>query len=576
MISIILVVLLFVTYSVFFFNAKTSPKEITYQEFQQMLTEKRIESIELNKQTERLTIKDKEKKQYTTESPQYENFKKEILEQGIDVKTTKPSAWSGILQTLLSLCFYVLLFFFLFRYMNIGTFKKAKVVANIPDTKFSDIAGYSEQKEDLVTYVEYLKNPEKFHKKGATMPKGVLLYGPPGTGKTLFARAVAGEAGVPFFSASGSDFIEMFVGVGAKRIRSLFESAREKAPCIIFIDEIDAIGSKRNALSNSEQTQTINALLTEMDGFQKETGILVLATTNQPDALDPALVRSGRFDSHISIPLPATTEERELIIEVHKKNRTFSEDIDFKELAKQWIGFSGADIENILNEATIISTKKGFDEVTKECIEEAFYKKVLKGHMKKSGQQERDTKELEIVAYHEAGHAVVSTLLGVGEVSKVTILSTTNGAGGITFNIPKKMGLFSMEELENEVKVLYGGRAAEYLLFNKNIKKVTTGAANDIERATKILVDMIGKYGLNKDFHLLNLPNIPRGDGEVAEEVKMTSQKLFHETVSLLEEHYPLLQKVTERLLEKETIEAEELQEIVKNYQETKMTKEVA
>lgn len=562
----ILAIIFLLAYSASVFFLKDTSKELTYQEFQTMVEEKQIKSISINKKQEILTVEDKKNNIYVTESPSYENFKKEMMEKGIKVTTESPSEWASTISSLITLAVYIGILYLIYRSVAGGGMKKTETPAEIPQTKFSDIAGYTEQKQDLTTYVEYLKNPKKFQKRGANMPKGVLLYGPPGTGKTLFARAVAGEAGVPFFSVNGSDFIEMFVGLGAKRVRSLFEKAREKAPCIIFIDEIDSIGGQRNALSNSEHNQTINALLTEMDGFAKDSGILVLATTNQPNNLDPALKRSGRFDSHISIPLPSTTEDRLKIINVHKRGRTFDEEIDFESLAKQWVGFSGADIESVLNEAAIIAAKDDLQSISRECIDEAFYKKILKGHVKKNGQSERKKEELELVAYHEAGHAVARKLLNVGEVSKVTILSTTNGAGGVTFNIPEKMGLFTLEELESEVKILYAGRVAEYLLYEKDIRKVTTGAQSDIERATEIIKGMVMELGLQRDPMLINLTNFPEGKSYVFEEIQNLSKELFNETVELLEQHYPLLQIVAKRLLEKETIEAEELNEIVESY----------
>lgn len=549
-----------------FFFDKKEPKELTHQEFQQMVDKDEVKSIVIIRNTEKLLIEDKDKKMYEAESPNYESFKKELLESGIEVSMKTTGKWTSIASSLITLLIYGGLIFIIYRSMNIGGSKKMQTPVNIPKTTFSTIAGYSEQKDDLTTYVNYLKNPKTFQDRGAHMPKGVLLYGPPGTGKTLFARGVAGEAGVPFFSVNGSDFVEMFVGLGAKRVRSLFQNAREQSPCIIFIDEIDAIGAQRSEHQGSEQTQTINALLSEMDGFEQDSGILVLATTNRPDNLDNALTRSGRFDSHIAIPLPSTKEDRLQIIEVHKQDREFADDVDFKTLAKNWVGFSGADIESLLNEASIIAVTKNYPTITKECIDDAFYKKVLKGHVKKKGQLERKKEELELVAYHEAGHAITRRLLDSGEVSKVTILSTTSGAGGVTFNVPEKMGLFSMQELESEVKVLYAGRVAEYLLYNKDIKKVTTGAQNDIERATDIIKGMIMEYGLQQEPTMLNLSRLPEMNSFVFEQMKELSNKLFEETVSLIDEHYELLETVANRLLEKETIEADELNDMIEKY----------
>lgn len=550
------------------FNTKL-PKEITYNEFTEMVEKKEIASIELDKATESMLIVDNEDKAYTSASPNYENFKKELLEAGIEVTTANSKGIYTVISSFITLLIYIFLFFIIFRFLSggAGGAKQMDTPALMPKTKFNNIAGYQEQKHDLSTYVSYLKDPKEFHNKGATMPKGVLLYGPPGTGKTLFARAIAGEAGVPFYSVGGSDFIEKYVGTGAKRVRTLFKNARKNAPCIIFIDEIDAIGGSRNqAYSSSEHTQTLNALLKEMDGFEQDSGVLVLATTNRPDDLDSALVRSGRFDNHISIPLPTTSKDRLAIMNVHKKERTFADDVDFEDLAKQWVGFSGADIESVLNEATIISVQNKLEKIDKACLEEAFYKKILKGHIKKNGQKERKEEELRLVAYHEAGHAVTRKLYGNGEVSKVKILSTTSGAGGVTFNIPDKMGLFTMEELHNEIKVLYAGRAAEYLLNGKSFSKVTTGAQNDIERATDILKSMIAEYGLQEEPMLINFNKLKNMEGYVLNEMKRLSQKLFEETVVLLEEHYILLETVAERLIETETIESKELNEIVDDY----------
>ncbi|WP_147402792.1 ATP-dependent metallopeptidase FtsH/Yme1/Tma family protein [Caldibacillus debilis] len=552
--------------SLFFLMANPTVPELSYLEFREMVKEGKVTSVTLNPNSDKIIVKDKNGMIYQSVNPEYEDFKNELLLSDIQVHTERSLDFETVIGAIIDIAFSVGFLVLIFYILNrTGKSTKMEVPVEHPGVTFNDVAGYEEQKQDLSTYVEYLKNPSEFVKNGAQMPKGVLLYGPPGTGKTLFARAIAGEAGVPFYSVSGSDFVEMYVGVGAKRVRQLFEAARKTTPCIIFIDELDAIGGKRGLDSNTEHAQTINALLSEMDGFQRDSGILVLATTNRPDFLDPALTRSGRFDSHICIPLPSSKTERLQIIELHAKGRKLAEDIRLEDLAKQWIGFSGADIESVLNEASILAVRRKLPVVTKECLDEAFYKKVLKGHIKKRAQTERSREELKVVAYHEAGHAVARKLLGAGEVAKVTILSTTNGAGGVTFNVPEKMGLFSVDELEKEIRILYAGRAAEYLYFNKNQKKVTTGAENDIKQATILLKKLVMECGFQKDCVLLDLKQVPEADGYAFQEMKELSQRLYQETVVLLENHYPLLETVAQILLEKETLESDELNRIIED-----------
>lgn len=573
--KILLAVVVITLIGTYFANQVTTTNKMAYLEFQEALENEEIDRVIFHQESDQLTIVHKNGEVYTMTNPGYENFKKELLEKGIDVRTDGEIDFLSVVSKLLTIGFTTFVLYFLWKFSSSGiggiggiggSGKKLDIPVSVPQITFDDVAGYEEQKQDLMMYVEYLKNPEQFRKSGAKMPKGVLLYGPPGTGKTLFARAIAGEAGVPFYSVSGSDFVEMFVGLGAKRVRQLFEAARNNTPCIIFIDELDAVGEKREHDINTERVQTINALLAEMDGFEKDSGILVLATTNRPDNLDPALTRSGRFDSHIAIPLPSTKEERLEIIKLHAKDREIADDVQLEELARQWVGFSGADIESVLNEATILSVRQNLPHITKECIDEAYYKKILKGHIKKSSQTKRNEEELKIVAHHEAGHAVCRKLLGIGDISKVTILSTTSGAGGFTFNVQEKMGLFTREELEAEIKVLYAGRAAEFLYFKRNNNCVTTGAQQDILRATQLLEMMVKECGLQPEPVLLNLKELPEGEAYAFEEMKKLSKKLYQETVELLEMHYPLLQEVAKRLLEKETIEANELNSVVNGY----------
>ena len=419
--------------------------------------------------------------------------------------------------------------------------------------KFDDIAGLKEVKEDMQTLVDFLVNGDKYREMGAELPRGVLLYGPSGTGKTLLARAVAGEAGVPFYHMSGSDFTEKYVGVGAKRIREFFEKGRKNAPCILFIDEIDAIACKRgNDNENGEDRKTLNALLTAMDGFDKAGDILVIGATNRLEDIDDAIIRPGRFTNKYCVPLPESFEDRYAIIQIYAKNKKFMEDVDLKQLAKMTIGCSPAEIESILNEAAIVATKNNLVAIDNDSIEEAFNKQIFKGHVKKDTFARRK-KELELVAWHEAGHAIAGLMLGE-EVYKVTILSSTTGAGGATFTIPKKMGLHSIEDLKIQIIGLYAGRCAELIYFNGDREKVTTGASNDIERASDLIKKMVKFLGMNSEIGLLNLNVLGINDKIVLDEASKFAKKLEETCIKLLKDNYDLLEKLATDLLENETI----------------------
>lgn len=425
---------------------------------------------------------------------------------------------------------------------------------------FKDVAGHKEVKKDLKFLIDFMKNPEKYRKMGARMPKGIIFYGPPGTGKTLLAKAIAGEAKVPFFSVSGSDFVEKYVGVGAKRVRELFKKAREKAPCIIFIDEIDAVGRQRGQTENSEVDQTINALLTELDGFNSSEGIVVIAATNRVDMLDSALTRPGRFDRHIAIPLPEQEERLELL-KLHSKNKKLGADVSLEKLAKMTIGFSGADLENLLNESAILAVSREKEEITMEEIDEALFKIILKGNKKPNDKNSEDYK---LIAYHEAGHALCAKLLTNKSIPKVTIIGSTSGAGGVTFMTPKD-GLHTKEDLINEIKISYAGRAAEYL-YTKNINRVTTGAAQDIKQATNYIIKMINEFGMNDEIGMIDLSYFKSsGEREVLREAIKLSKQLYEETVELLRKNYDVLRRIAERLIEKETILEDELDSLIFN-----------
>ena len=425
--------------------------------------------------------------------------------------------------------------------------------------KFSDVAGLHEVKKDVACLVDFLKNKEKYTNAGAVLPKGVILYGPPGTGKTLLAKAIAGEAEVPFLYASGSDFIEMYVGVGAKRIRELFAKARKQAPCIVFIDEIDAIGGKRSGMDNSEDRKAINALLTEMDGFNELDSVVVIGATNRMEDLDPALLRPGRFSDKFCVPLPENYKERLEVINIYAENKEFAPGFSLEALAKETVGFSPAQIESLLNEAAIIQVQIEKPCIDKEVIDAAMYKVLLNGHEKKDGEREKE--ELEVVAWHEAGHALVGCLLGK-EITKVTSVRSTSGAGGVTFSTPSKTRLLSKTDIEHEVMELYAGRIGELLYYDGDTSKVTTGASNDIERATSMIYDYVTKYGMSREFGMVNLEACGAEKGVQLKAVSNMAKDIEQKTFDLMTENRPRLKVLAERLIEEETIYSREVAEI--------------
>lgn len=439
--------------------------------------------------------------------------------------------------------------------------------------KFSDIAGEDEAKENLSEIVDYLHNPNKYKDIGASMPKGILLVGPPGTGKTMLAKAVAGESNVPFFSISGSEFVEMFVGMGASKVRELFKQAKEKAPCIVFIDEIDAIGQKRDGRvgGNDEREQTLNQLLTEMDGFEGNNGVIILAATNRPETLDPALTRPGRFDRRVPVELP-DLKGREEILKVHAKKIKLGENVDFSKIARMASGASGAELANIINEAALRAVRDHRSYVTEADLEESI-EVVIAGYQKKNAIL-TDT-EKKIVAYHEVGHALVSAKqTNSAPVQKITIVPRTSGALGYTMQVEEgNHYLMSQAELENKIATLTGGRAAEELIFHS----ASTGASNDIEQATKLARAMITRYGMSKDFDMVALETVNNqylgGDSSLAcsaetqteiDKQVITLVKQQHEkAMKILNENRQKLDEISEYLYEKETITGEEFMDIL-------------
>ncbi len=519
-----------------------------------------------------------------------EDFLKFLNDQGVEYAMQSEQS-NFILDFVLQWILPFALFFFMWRFLmkrmgggmgglggsifSAGQAKSAAVEEGKVSTRFADVAGVDEAKEELVEVVDFLKFPKKYTDIGGKIPRGVLLVGPPGTGKTLLARAVAGEAGVPFFRISGSDFVEMFVGVGASRVRDLFKQAREKAPCIIFIDELDAIGKSRlNTMSsNDEREQTLNQLLVEMDGFDTSSGLILLAATNRPDVLDPALLRPGRFDRQVVVDRP-DVKGREQILKIHAKNVKLSRDVDLSSIAKTTSGSSGADLANIINEAALLAVRAGRKEVMMEDLHEAV-EKAIAGLQKKSRVIKED--ERRIVAFHETGHALTAAFTdGADKVHKVSIIPRGIAALGYTLQMPEEdRYLRTKKELLGEVDVLLGGRAAEEIAFGE----ISTGASNDLSRATEIVRRMITDYGMSVKFRNVALSQHGAGYGAgdpklVRDYAESTQQYIDEEIASVIETRYEavkarlaekknLLDYIAKRLLEKEIIEGKEFLEIV-------------
>ena len=537
----------------------------------------------------------KTRMQYKTVGVLSENFLSMLDARGVTYKFVEKqhNYFMQILINILPILLIFLLYFFLFRKMGGGMGSvfgagqsRAKAVdeGNVK-TRFSDVAGVDEAKEELVEVVDFLKQPKKYTEIGGKIPKGVLLVGPPGTGKTLLARAVAGEAGVPFFRISGSDFVEMFVGVGASRVRDLFRQAREKAPCIIFIDELDAIGKSRvnNLGGNDEREQTLNQLLVEMDGFDNEKGLIILAATNRPDILDPALLRPGRFDRQVPVERP-DVKGREAILRIHAKPVKLGDDVDFESLAHGTIGFAGADLANVVNEAALLAVRNGRTKVSMADFNEAIDKVSI--GLKKKTRRENE-KERRFVAFHETGHALVGAFTPeYPPVNKITVVPRSHGIGGFTqYREQEEKNLETQKDLISEVDVLLGGRAAEQVMFGE----ISTGAANDIQRATDIIRKMITDYGMSEKFKNMTLGKSGKGYGAaeptlvreyseetqkyIDDEIARIMAERYKNSLGILKKHKTLLEEVANLLLEKETMDGKEFQELVQNASTNKKAK---
>ena len=570
--------------------SSVSIKEVDYNTFITMTEEKKIAEVEIA--SNQILFKDQEGNYYKTGPIEDPGLVDRLHENGVAFKSQIIQQASPVMTFILSWVLPMVIFFAVYRMLSKRMMDKmggansmmfgmgrsnAKVyVKSSEGIRFSDVAGEEEAKENLQEIVEYLHDPGKYKEIGATMPKGILLVGPPGTGKTMLAKAVAGEANVPFFSMSGSEFVEMFVGMGASKVRDLFSQAKEKAPCIVFIDEIDAIGKKRDAGNfggNDEREQTLNQLLTEMDGFEENLGVVILAATNRPESLDPALTRPGRFDRRVPVELP-DLKGREDILRVHARKIKVAEDVDFNKIARMAAGASGAELANIINEAALRAVRDGRKFATQADLEESI-EVVIAGYQKKNAIL--SDKEKLIVSYHEIGHALVAAMqTHSAPVQKITIIPRTSGALGYTMQVEEEGNhyLMSKTEMENQIATLCGGRAAEEVEFGS----ITTGASNDIERATRMARSMITRYGMSDDFGMVALETVNNqylgGDTSLAcsaETAALIDRKVIelvraqHEKArQILTDNKYIMDALAEYLYKKETITGDEFMLIIR------------
>ena len=565
-------------------------KEVDYNTFVTMTEQGEVGKVEIQQQDNRILFTSADEKTvYKTAMVPDDGLVQRLLDAGVSTtgeEIEQTSTLVSILAWVLPIIIFVALGQFMSRKMmekmgggnsmmfNMGKSNAKVYVKSAEGIRFSDVAGEDEAKENLTEVVNYLHDPSKYQEIGASMPKGILLVGPPGTGKTMLAKAVAGEANVPFFSMSGSEFVEMFVGMGASKVRDLFKQAKEKAPCIIFIDEIDAIGQKRSGGQyggNDEREQTLNQLLTEMDGFEGNNGVIILAATNRPESLDPALTRPGRFDRRVPVELP-DLKGREAILQVHAKKIKVAEDVDFNKIARMASGASGAELANIVNEAALRAVRDGRRFATQADLEESI-EVVIAGYQKKNAIMTDEEKK--IVSYHEIGHALVAAMqTHSAPVQKITIVPRTSGALGYTMQVEEgNHYLMSKAEMENKIATLTGGRAAEEVVFHS----VTTGASNDIEQATKLARAMITRYGMSDDFDMVALETVTNqylgGDASLAcsaetqtkidQRVVELVKKQHEKAVNILTENRAKLDELARHLYEKETITGEEFMHIL-------------
>ena len=581
--GIVLLILLLFNFLAMPWLAQRQIEKVDYGTFMSMTEQKQIGKVEIQSNQILFTNAD-ESKVYKTGLMDDPDLVSRLYDSGAEFSSDITEQMSPFLSLLLTWVLPIVIFIIIGQVLTKKMMNKAggpnsmmfgmgnsnaKVyVKSAEGIKFSDVAGEDEAKESLAEVVDYLHNPAKYREVGAAMPKGILLVGPPGTGKTMLAKAVAGEANVPFFSMSGSEFVEMFVGMGASKVRDLFKQAKEKAPCIVFIDEIDAIGKKRDGQlgGNDEREQTLNQLLTEMDGFEENTGVIILAATNRPESLDPALTRPGRFDRRVPVELP-DLKGREEILKVHAKKIKIADDVDFRQIARMASGASGAELANIINEAALRAVRDGRDCATQADLEESI-EVVIAGYQKKNAIL--TDKEKWTVAYHETGHALVTAMqTHSAPVQKITIIPRTSGALGYTMQVEEgNHYLLTREELLDKIATYTGGRAAEELIFGT----ASTGASNDIEQATKLARAMITRYGMSKDFDMVALETVTNqylgGDAslacsaqtqaEIDRQVVALVKEQHEKAMKILTENRAKLEEIAKYLYEKETITGEE------------------
>ncbi len=567
-----LIIALLLSIAFFHFGAKKETLNLTYVEFLDLIEQNKIEVVYLADST---TVKGKVKGElsdgtnFVTDNPRTETFKETLLMNNIKVEE---SSGNSMVFNALGFILFIIVFagmgIFFSKQSSKQTSREFSKMSNMETSDqasikvtFDNIAGNVEAKESIMDLVDFLQKPEKYSKYGARIPRGIILYGPPGTGKTLMAKALAGEANVPFFAVTGSDFVQIYAGLGAGRIRSLFKKARETEKCVIFIDEIDALGKKRDGIGGNDETdRTLNALLTEMSGFNENEGIIVIAATNRLDTLDEALLRPGRFDRQIEVGLP-DINARQQILELHSQHKPLSSNIDLRKLAHQTVYFSGAELEGLLNEAAILAAKQGTQDINMDHVDKAYYT-VIAGEEKKD-RSTISSADRKITAYHEAGHALVTKLIAPErKVTRVTIIPSTKGAGGFSMNIPPDRLYRSKLDMIHSIKIALSGRIAEEIIFGED--NITTGAGNDIEKATEILVAMIKQFGMNQKLGMLNYKilqgnNSSTVDSNILEECRRMIEFYYEETKTLIHDNMDLLRNIAEALLDKETLNEEDI-----------------
>lgn len=554
----------------FYIKNKNKVEEMPYTLFLTHVQKGLVEEVELSNNG-KINIKLKNGKIAITDNPRTEKFKEELLLYNIKV-VEKDGNLNQIIPMFLLISGMGLMIFYLNRNMSKQAEKEMSNMSRM-DTEYSsnritfdDVAGNEEAKESLMDMVDFIKNPEIYNRFGARLPRGVLLYGAPGTGKTLLAKAMAGEADVPFYAVSGSDFVQVYAGLGASRIRELFKKAKEAGKSVIFIDEIDSLGKKRKSgdhpSGSEEGDRTLNALLTEMSGFKENEGIIVVAATNRIDTLDEALLRPGRFDRQVEVSLPDVNGRYE-ILKLHSKNKPISKNVDLKKVALETIYFSGAKLENLMNESAIIAVKEKSKEITMEHINRAYYS-VLVGDEKKD-RSAINHRDKEITAYHEAGHALVAKMVAKeNRVTKVSIIPSTKGMGGFSLNIPPDKMYQTKKDILSNIMIALGGRAAEEIIYGK--EQITTGASSDLEKATDMTLSMIGVFGMDEIVGLLNynvLSNRNIDDGVILNRSKDILNNLYLDTIKLLKDYIGDLKALAENLIEKEVLCEEEINKIL-------------